>query len=48
LYKAGVTALEMGDKSKALGFFERIKSEFPKSENANSINAFIGMAKSGE
>ncbi|WP_339628976.1 tetratricopeptide repeat protein [uncultured Maribacter sp.] len=48
LYKAGVTALEMGDKSKALGFFERIKNEFPKSENANSINAFIGMAKSGE
>lgn len=48
LYKAGVTALEMGDKNKALGFFERIKSEFPKSENANSINAFIGMAKSGE
>jgi len=48
LYKAGVTALEMGDKSKALGFFERIKSEFPKSENANSINAFIGMSKSGE
>ncbi|MDO6472250.1 tol-pal system YbgF family protein [Maribacter sp. 1_MG-2023] len=48
LYKAGVTALEMGDKDKALGFFQKIKDEFPKSENANSIDAFIGMAKSGE
>ena len=48
LYKAGVTALEMGDKNKALGFFQKIKDEFPKSENANSIDAFIGMAKSGE
>ena len=32
----------------ALDFFERIKAEYPKSENANSISAFIGMAKSGE
>ncbi|TVZ17408.1 tetratricopeptide repeat protein [Maribacter sp. MAR_2009_72] len=47
LYKAGVTALEMGDKDKALGFFQRIKDEYPKSENAGSIDAFIGMAKSG-
>lgn len=48
LYKAGITALEMGDKDKALDFFQRIKDEFPKSENAASIDAFIGMAKSGE
>lgn len=47
LYKAGVTALEMGDKSKALGFFKRIKDEFSKSEQAVSIDAFIGMAKGG-
>ncbi|WP_405381655.1 tetratricopeptide repeat protein [Maribacter sp. LLG6340-A2] len=47
LYKAGVTALEMGEKDKALSFFERIKEEYPKSENAGSIDAFIGMAKSG-
>lgn len=47
LYKAGVTALEMGEKDKALGFFQRIKDEFPNAENANTINAFIGMAKSG-
>jgi len=48
LYKAGVTALEMGEKEKALDFFQRIKEEYPNSENANSIDAFIGMAKSGE
>ncbi len=47
LYKAGVTALEMGDKSKALGFFQRIKDEFPSSEAATAIDAFIGMAKGG-
>ena len=48
LYKAGVTALEMGEKDKALEFFERIKNDFPKSENASSIDAFIGIAKSAE
>ena len=40
--------MEMGDKDKALEFFQRIKNDFPKSENANSIDAFIGMAKSAE
>lgn len=48
LYKAGVTAMEMGDKSKALGYFERIKEEFSNADVAKSIDAFIGMAKSGE
>jgi tetratricopeptide (TPR) repeat protein len=47
LYKAGVTALEMGNNEKALGHFQRIKDEFPNSEAAKSIDAFIGMAKSG-
>lgn len=47
LYKAGVTALEMGDKDKALSFFERLKEDYPNAENANAVNAFIGMAKSG-
>ncbi|MGC1514497.1 MAG: tetratricopeptide repeat protein [Maribacter sp.] len=48
LYKAGITALEMGENDKALGFFQRIKDEYPTSTNANAISAFIGMAKSGE
>ncbi len=47
LYKAGLTALEMGNKDKALDYFQRIKDEYPNSENATTINAFIGMAKSG-
>lgn len=45
LYKAGVTALELGDKSKALSYFERIKDEFSSSEQAATIDVFIGMAK---
>lgn len=45
LYKAGVTALEMGNKSKALGYFKRIKDEYSSSEPAGTIDAFIGMAK---
>ncbi len=48
LYKAGVAALELGDKDKALKYFERIKEEFVSSNEARSIDAFIGMAKSGK
>jgi tetratricopeptide (TPR) repeat protein len=48
LYKAGVTAMEMGSTNKALGYFERIKEEFSNSEQAKNIDAFIGMAKSRE
>ncbi|MEP3209432.1 MAG: tetratricopeptide repeat protein [Maribacter sp.] len=48
LYKAGVTALELNQNDKALGYFQRIKDEFSKSEEAQTIDAFIGMAKSGK
>jgi tetratricopeptide (TPR) repeat protein len=48
LFKAGITALELNKKDKALGYFKRIKDEFSKSDEAQSIDAFIGMAKSGE
>lgn len=47
LYKAGVTALEMGNNTKALEYFQRIKDEFSNSEAAKSIDAFIGIAKTG-
>ncbi|MFS4415740.1 tetratricopeptide repeat protein [Maribacter sp. 2307ULW6-5] len=47
LHKAGVTALEMGDKAKAASYFERIKEEYPDSDRAQNIDAFLGMAKSG-
>lgn len=47
LYKAGITAMELGQNEKALQYLERIKSEFSDSEEAKTIDAFIGMAKSG-
>jgi len=48
LYKSGVAALELGQRDKALQYFERIKTDFSDSDEANSIDAFIGMAKSGK
>ncbi|MGB5553064.1 MAG: tetratricopeptide repeat protein [Flavobacteriaceae bacterium] len=48
LYKAGVTALELKQNDKALKFFQRIKDEFSTSDEARTIDAFIGMTKSGE
>lgn len=45
LYKAGLTSLELEQKQKALEYFVRIKDEFPDSEEAKTIDAFIGMAK---
>ncbi|MFS4456658.1 tetratricopeptide repeat protein [Maribacter sp. 2304DJ31-5] len=47
LHKAGITALEMGNKEKALDYFQRIKDEFSTSDAGKTIDAFIGMAKSG-
>ena len=46
LYKAGITALELGEKEKALQFFQRIKDDFSTVEEAANIDVFIGMAKS--
>ena len=45
LYKAGVVALEMDQKEKALGYFERIKEEYPKSVEGIGIDALIGLAQ---
>lgn len=47
LYKAGVTALELGDSNKALQYFERVKEDYSTSTEAGTIDAFIGMAKNG-
>lgn len=46
LYKAGVTALELDQNDKALSFFQRVKDEFSSSDEARTIDVFIGMAKS--
>ncbi len=48
LYKAGITAMELGQKDKALQYFERIKNDYAGSDEANTIDAYIGMAKSGQ
>lgn len=48
LYKAGVTAMELNQNAKALQLFERIKNDFASSDEARTIDAFIGMAKSGK
>ena len=45
LYKAGVAALEINQKEKALEFFERIKEEFPKAQEASNIEAIIGLTQ---
>lgn len=45
LYKAGLTALELGDNTKALDFFGKIKESYPDSEQGRTVDAFIGMAK---
>lgn len=45
LYKAGVLAMNMDQKDKALGFFERIKEEFPSSQEANGVEVLIGLAQ---
>jgi len=45
LYKAGVIALDMGKPKQALGFFNRIKADYPKSEEANKVDVFIGKAQ---
>lgn len=47
LYKAGITALELGENDKALGYFNRIKEDYPDSQEAATIEVFIGMAQKG-
>ncbi len=46
LYKAGVSALDLNQNDKALQYFQRIKGEYASSDEARTIDAFIGMAKS--
>ncbi|MGB7392977.1 MAG: tetratricopeptide repeat protein [Pricia sp.] len=47
LYKAGVTAMELGQNDKALTYFQRIKEEYSDSGEAQNIDAFVGMAEGG-
>jgi len=45
LYKAGITAMNLGYTDKALEYLERIKNDFPSSNEANNIEALIGSVK---
>lgn len=45
LFKAGTTALDLGQADKALKYFKRIKEDYPKSSQAESVEVFIGKAE---
>ena len=41
LLKAGVVAEQLGDKEKALGFYKKIKDQYPQAPEAMDIDKFI-------
>lgn len=48
LYKAGITALDLGKIDKALTYFNKIKEEYPNANEAATIDVFIGKAQAME
>ena len=44
-YKAGITALNLGKASEALGYFNTIKDVYPAAPEASSVDVFIGKAQ---
>lgn len=45
LLKAGQVALQMGKKDEAVKYFTEIKEKFDQSQEAQNIDALIGMAQ---
>lgn len=45
LFKAGNIAMNLGQYDKALGYFNRIKEEYPNSTDGANIDVFIGKAE---
>ena len=45
LQKAGIIGLKIGEFEKSLDYFNRIKSDFPQSNEAKDIDVFIGKAQ---
>ena len=45
LFKAGTTALDLGQSDKALKYFERIKEDYSNSTEASKVEVFIGKAQ---
>lgn len=48
LFKAGVTALETGNYSKAIQYLTRIKDEYSDSEYASKVDLYIGRAQAAQ
>ena len=48
LLKAGITCEEMGNKEKALGYYETIKDKYPQSVEAYDIDKYINRIKVSE
>ncbi|MEM6515480.1 MAG: tetratricopeptide repeat protein [Bacteroidota bacterium] len=48
LFKAGNVANKLGQKDKALDYFERIKTDFSDSDQAKNIDVFIGRAEASK
>ena len=48
LFKAGIAAQELGQKEKALKYFNRIKKEYPNSEEGRTIDIYIGKLESSK
>ena len=44
-YKAGITALNLGKASEALGYFNTIKDTYPNAPEASTVEVFIGKAE---
>ncbi|MDG3581343.1 tetratricopeptide repeat protein [Galbibacter pacificus] len=48
LFKSGVMAMQEGNKDKALKNFNRIKDEYPDSEEGRTIDIYIGKAETAK
>lgn len=48
LFKAGITAQELGKNDKALKYFNRVKDEYPNSEEGRTIDIYIGKLESSK
>ena len=48
LFKAANVAQALGNNSKALEYFQRIKTDFATSDQAKNIDTFIGRTESGK
>lgn len=48
LFKAGMLAKEQKNFDKAVSYFNRIKDEFPESQQAKNIDAYIALAENAK